>query len=318
MKPLTQLRALTVFLSIGVLLATVLPVFAASVTFRVPTVQADAGGTVEVPIQAVGAPGLGAIHLELVYDPLILTADTVTRGSLAGNNALTDFNVGKPGRVVIGIVSLDAIKGDGPIATVRFKAIGAAGSTSSLTLENSKAWESSSHAEVLVTAEAGKVTVGGGFPIWLIAIALFVFILLLLLIFFLIMRRRRPAPQTASVQPAYYAPPPPIEMPRARASAPPMDLPRARTGGAPPPTTMPEQRAPSPGASSADAFKKVEDEYFRLKGMESAGRMSHEQFEAALKDLMTQDAQGRYWMIGVDTGKWYMYDGQTWVEAMPY
>jgi len=68
---------------------------------------------------------------------------------------------------------------------------------------------------------------------------------------------------------------------------------------------------------SPDQFKNVEDEFFRLKGQVAAGRITQPQFEAALKDLMVQDAQSRYWMIGADTGKWYVHDGKSWVEAQP-
>ncbi|MBI4672563.1 MAG: hypothetical protein HY741_12970 [Chloroflexi bacterium] len=65
-------------------------------------------------------------------------------------------------------------------------------------------------------------------------------------------------------------------------------------------------------------FTKVEEEYFRLKGKLAAGRITREQFDAALKSLMFQDAQGRWWMMGADSGKWFVHDGQTWVEAEPY
>ncbi len=68
---------------------------------------------------------------------------------------------------------------------------------------------------------------------------------------------------------------------------------------------------------SDDRFQKTEDQYFLLKGQLAAKRITQEQFEAALKALMFQDAQGRYWMIGADTGKWYVHDGQNWVEQNP-
>ena len=64
-------------------------------------------------------------------------------------------------------------------------------------------------------------------------------------------------------------------------------------------------------------FQKAEDEYFRLKGQLTAGRITREQFDAAIKELMVQDAQGRWWMLGADSGKWYVHDGTTWVEAQP-
>lgn len=67
-----------------------------------------------------------------------------------------------------------------------------------------------------------------------------------------------------------------------------------------------------------DRFKKLEDEYFRLKGQLAAGRITQDQFHKALSALMIQDAQGRYWMMGVDTAKWNYHDGTKWVEGDPY
>jgi uncharacterized RDD family membrane protein YckC len=66
-----------------------------------------------------------------------------------------------------------------------------------------------------------------------------------------------------------------------------------------------------------EQFQRVEDEYFRLKGKYATGRLSEEEFDQALKDLMFQDSQGRYWMVGADTGEWYASDGGAWVKAQP-
>ncbi len=68
---------------------------------------------------------------------------------------------------------------------------------------------------------------------------------------------------------------------------------------------------------SQDQFEKTEAEYFRLRGQLAAKRISQGQFEAALRQLVFQDAQGRSWMLGVDSGKWYVHDGKRWVEAQP-
>ena len=67
-----------------------------------------------------------------------------------------------------------------------------------------------------------------------------------------------------------------------------------------------------------EQFTKVEAEYFRLRGKLAAGRITREQFDAALKQLMFQDAQGRWWWLGTDSGKWFVHDGQAWVEQEPY
>ncbi len=68
---------------------------------------------------------------------------------------------------------------------------------------------------------------------------------------------------------------------------------------------------------SNDQFRKVEDQFFLLRGQFETKRITREQFDAALKELMVQDADGRYWMMGADSGKWYVHDGRNWVEAQP-
>lgn len=67
-----------------------------------------------------------------------------------------------------------------------------------------------------------------------------------------------------------------------------------------------------------DRFRQVEGEYFKLRGQFATKRISRQQFEAALQSLAFPDAQGHYWTIDVDSGKWYVYDGQRWVQADPY
>ncbi len=66
-----------------------------------------------------------------------------------------------------------------------------------------------------------------------------------------------------------------------------------------------------------DRFRRAQDDYFVLRGQLETGRVTREQFDAALKQLMIQDAQGRFWMLGADSGRWYVHDGQNWVEAQP-
>jgi hypothetical protein len=64
-------------------------------------------------------------------------------------------------------------------------------------------------------------------------------------------------------------------------------------------------------------YQRVEDEYYRLKGKYAAGRLTEEQFDQALKDLIIRDTEGRFWMVGADTGDWYVSDGGAWVKAQP-
>lgn len=69
---------------------------------------------------------------------------------------------------------------------------------------------------------------------------------------------------------------------------------------------------------AADKYRHAEDEYFKLRGQFDTGRLSQEQFDEKLRALMLQDEQGRYWMLGADSGKWYYYDGTKWVQGDPY
>lgn len=55
----------------------------------------------------------------------------------------------------------------------------------------------------------------------------------------------------------------------------------------------------------------------KLRQEFSAGRIDESQFKSKLRDLMVQDEQGNWWMIGYETGKWYRHDGNDWVAATP-
>ena len=127
----------------------------------VATVQAPSNQDVEIPINVKGAAGVGAMHLELTYDPAILEAKSAEKGSLASGNALLDFNIPRPGKIIIGIVSLDGIQGDGPVATIRFAVRGQAGHKCSLPLESVRAWDGKTHLEHLVRTDAGEFTTTG-------------------------------------------------------------------------------------------------------------------------------------------------------------
>ena len=64
-------------------------------------------------------------------------------------------------------------------------------------------------------------------------------------------------------------------------------------------------------------FQDAENIYRDLKQQNVAGKLTDEDFEAKVGKLWCQDAQGNWWLIGVETGEWYMYDGQKWNKATP-
>ena len=175
--------------------------YAATITVRVASAKAASGEEVEIPITVEGASGIGAVQLELTYDPSVLEAQAVEKGALVGDNTLLDFNVAEPGRLIVGLVTLDGVDGDGDLLVTKFLVTGETDQKSPLGLENVQAWEGETRLDVLVTAESGEFTVSAaGLPLplpLLVAILLGVLGLLLLLI---ILRRRQPQP--AVVQPA--------------------------------------------------------------------------------------------------------------------
>ena len=64
-------------------------------------------------------------------------------------------------------------------------------------------------------------------------------------------------------------------------------------------------------------FTETEAEFRQLKTQYDAGDLSETDFKARLEELMVQDEQGRWWMIGYETGQWYVHDGEKWVRAEP-
>lgn len=66
-----------------------------------------------------------------------------------------------------------------------------------------------------------------------------------------------------------------------------------------------------------EKFQKAEQEYFNLRSKLETGHITRDQFDTALREQMVQDEQGRYWILGIDSGKWYVHDGNDWVQSEP-
>ena len=64
-------------------------------------------------------------------------------------------------------------------------------------------------------------------------------------------------------------------------------------------------------------FEDAEKTYRNLKEQYAAGKLTDEELEAQVAELSHQDAQGHWWQLGVESGEWYMHDGQKWNKATP-
>ncbi|MCI0520922.1 MAG: hypothetical protein L0Z70_11800 [Chloroflexi bacterium] len=64
-------------------------------------------------------------------------------------------------------------------------------------------------------------------------------------------------------------------------------------------------------------FENVRTRFLALQARFQAGELSEAQYQSALEKLVLQDAGGSYWMIGAESGQWYLYDGKAWTRADP-
>ena len=62
-------------------------------------------------------------------------------------------------------------------------------------------------------------------------------------------------------------------------------------------------------------FQDVEEDFQELKRRFDGREISRGEFNEQLKKLRLRDEQGRFWMIGVRSGKWYYFNGQEWVRS---
>jgi len=65
-------------------------------------------------------------------------------------------------------------------------------------------------------------------------------------------------------------------------------------------------------------FQQSEARYQELRERLDLKEITPEEMKQQLKALMVLDDEGRYWMIGGKTGRWYLYENNQWLEREPY
>jgi len=65
------------------------------------------------------------------------------------------------------------------------------------------------------------------------------------------------------------------------------------------------------------SFSQVNDAFATLKAKFQTGEISRQEFIDEMKKLRIRDDEGRFWMIGAQTGKWYYFDGKEWIQSEP-
>ncbi len=64
-------------------------------------------------------------------------------------------------------------------------------------------------------------------------------------------------------------------------------------------------------------FREADRRYAELKRQHEAGKISGEEFDAQLKQMMVQDDEGRWWAKSRKTGEWHYHNGSAWVRDIP-
>ncbi len=79
-------------------------------------------------------------------------------------------------------------------------------------------------------------------------------------------------------------------------------------------------QAADPAGKEAETeltFDGVQSAFDQLKKRLQNGEISRQSFIEDIKKLRLKDDQGRFWTIGLQTGKWYYFDGKDWLQAEP-
>jgi tetratricopeptide (TPR) repeat protein len=61
----------------------------------------------------------------------------------------------------------------------------------------------------------------------------------------------------------------------------------------------------------------MESRFFELKGKLAVGQLAEDEFKREMENLRFQDHEGKWWMIGAQSGRWYYYDGTRWLLGQP-
>jgi hypothetical protein len=66
-----------------------------------------------------------------------------------------------------------------------------------------------------------------------------------------------------------------------------------------------------------EPFAFVQQAYFQLRALLRSGKMDAATFRTELEKMVISDGSGGYWMVGVQSGRWYLFDGARWVQREP-
>jgi hypothetical protein len=120
--------------------------------------SSNAAGDLKFNIDARSASNLGSLELTLTYDPNVIKAVSVEKGSLAPNASL-EYSVDKPGKVWLGMIDAGGITGSGTLATINLDITGSGDTSSTLSFEKVVANRSTNLMEIITQNTPGSVKI---------------------------------------------------------------------------------------------------------------------------------------------------------------
>jgi hypothetical protein len=131
------------------------PAAAEAVELRAVPRPPTSNAQVIVPVDVRASGGLGALELEITYDPSVLEFVSV-KGDALLDSALLEHQGLEPGRVRLALVSSDPITEDGTLLVATFTALATTGTTR-VALEQAMAWDHENVFEMRVLAEGATL-----------------------------------------------------------------------------------------------------------------------------------------------------------------
>ena len=174
---------------------------AKTVKFSIANSDGSVDSTAKTPLLVEEGGGLGALQLNVMYDPAVL--EPISVESADGVNALVDFNVISPGTLRVALASTQGVENDGDLLQIKWKVL--AGTSTKLDMTDVRAWKQKTSFELPVSVTAGEFTVTAvsnqsaddaapatisTIPLpWLIGIAAAIGVVILLLLLILLRRK---------------------------------------------------------------------------------------------------------------------------------
>lgn len=154
------MRQVTMIIAVLACIAAIPIVSAAAMSVGIGSMTGAQGSSLDVPLIVGNAKDLGSMDIVIYYDPAVLSVVSVEKGSL--NQGMISANTDTPGIISMGLLDPAGMNGDGAVAVIRFKAIGANGATTPLGISSVLAYNVKTHIDIQTASNGGTFTVKQG------------------------------------------------------------------------------------------------------------------------------------------------------------